>query len=107
MRTSISRFALTMARVCVRALLLGGLAAVGCQKPAPPAPATTVQLVPVAALPADPGDDAWRQAPDYTAALIPQDLVDPRLMQPSTASLRVRALTAGGRMAFRLAWSDA
>jgi hypothetical protein len=38
--------------------------------------------------------------------MIPQDLVEPRLLTPTTAELRVRALTDGARVAFRLAWAD-
>jgi hypothetical protein len=66
-----------------------------------------VQLVAAASLPAEPDDPAWERAPEFVAALIPQDLVDPRLMQATTAALRVRALTDGKRAAFRLEWADA
>jgi hypothetical protein len=38
--------------------------------------------------------------------MIPQDLVEPRLMNPSTAEVKVRALTNGTEIAFRLEWLD-
>jgi hypothetical protein len=41
------------------------------------------------------------------AALLLQDLVEPRLMTASTPDVRVRALTNGVEIAFRLEWSDA
>jgi hypothetical protein len=63
-------------------------------------------MLAVPKLPTDPSDELWKKASEYSAALIPQDLVDPRLMQPSTSSLRIRALTEGSRVAFRMEWTD-
>ena len=77
----------------------------GC-RPAP-APSPDVVALRVAALPDSPADDAWREAPEHVAKMIPQDLVEPRLMTPSTGEVRVRALTDGARVAFRLEWADA
>jgi hypothetical protein len=73
------------------------------KKPAPPNEVVAVQA---AALPASPADAAWKAAPAYTAALIVQDMVEPRLLAPSTPSVRVQALRAGARVAFRLSWTD-
>lgn len=81
------------------------LLASGCKKTQ--APATEVIAIPVAQLPASPTDTAWDAAPEYTAKLIPQDLVEPRLAQPSTPEVRVQALTNGTEIAFRLRWVDA
>ena len=78
----------------------------GCQK-APTPPVTSVVLTTTANLPADPNDAAWQAAPEYAAKLIPQDLVEPRLLKPSTAEVRVRALTAGNEVALRIEWNDA
>jgi hypothetical protein len=39
--------------------------------------------------------------------LLLQDLVEPRLMTPSTPEVRVRAFTNGSEIAFRLEWTDA
>lgn len=74
-----------------------------------PAPAPTPDVVALraAALPASPADPAWAQAPEHIAKMIPQDLVEPRLMTPTTAEVRVRAITDGTKVAFRLEWADA
>jgi DMSO reductase family type II enzyme heme b subunit len=62
--------------------------------------------VSAATLPADPGDAAWQTAPEHVATLMPQNLVEPRLMNPSTTAVRVRALASGPAIAFRLEWAD-
>jgi len=94
------------ARRSVPTILVVLLALAGCQK-APPPPVTSVVLTAAASLPADPADAAWQTAPEYLAKLQLQDLVEPRLLKPSTAEVRVRALTAGNEVAVRLEWSDA
>jgi DMSO reductase family type II enzyme heme b subunit len=81
------------------------LVAAGCKKAV--VPATEVIAVPAAQLPAGPSDAAWDTAPEYTAKLIPQDLVEPRLAQASTPDVRVQAMTNGTEIAFRLRWLDA
>lgn len=80
---------------------------VGCRKPAATAPLTEVTAVPAETLPDDPDDPAWRTAPEYQAALLLQDIVEPRLMAASTPVVRVRAFCAGDRLAVRLEWDDA
>jgi DMSO reductase family type II enzyme heme b subunit len=57
-------------------------------------------------VPLDPNDRAWDEVTEHAAKLILQDLVEPRLMEPSTAEVRVRAITNGSEIAFRLAWTD-
>jgi hypothetical protein len=84
-------------------ILLAMLA--GCA-PAPPAPTTEVVAVRRAALPSDPADAAWRDAPVFIAPLVLQDMVEPRLLEPSTDKVQVRAITDGARIAFRLEWAD-
>ena len=79
---------------------------VGC-RPAPPPPVNEVVALGADSLPLDPGDAAWQQKPEYLAELVPQDLVEPRLLTPSTLEIRVRALTSGGEIALRLEWVDA
>lgn len=59
-----------------------------------------------AQLPAGSDDRAWNGAPEHRAALLPQDLVEPRLMKPSTPEVAVRALTNGTEIAFRIEWPD-
>jgi hypothetical protein len=66
-----------------------------------------VIVIPQASIPLDPMDSAWQQAPEHLAGLLPQDLVEPRQMSPSTPQVRVRAITNGAEVAFRLEWLDA
>lgn len=80
-------------------------ASAACRRP--PAPTPEVVALAAASLPLDPGDAAWQQAPEHVAALLPQDLVEPKLATPSTPEVRVRALTDGTQVAFRLEWIDA
>lgn len=61
----------------------------------------------VSKLPSAPTDSAWNNAPEHLAKLVPQDLVEPRLMTPTTPEVLVRALTDGAEIAFRLEWADA
>lgn len=71
-------------------------------------PATVNEVVVrrAAKIASDPADPAWGALPAHQAALLLQDLVEPRLLVPSTASVRVQAMSDGERIAFRLAWSD-
>jgi hypothetical protein len=89
-------------RITIVAAVLWALAA--CQKE----PQRTQEVVAIAAerLPADPTDSVWNTAPEHLAKLVPQDLVEPRLMQPSTAEVKVRAVANGSEVAFRLEWND-
>ena len=70
--------------------------------------ATTTEVVAVSStnVPSKPDDPAWDQAPEHPAKLLLQDLVEPRQMQASTADVRVRAITNGAEIAFRLEWLD-
>jgi hypothetical protein len=72
-----------------------------------PAPTPEVVAVHAAALPERADDPAWAGAPEHIAVLLLQDLVEPRLMTASTPEVRVRALTSGSQIAFRLEWVDA
>jgi DMSO reductase family type II enzyme heme b subunit len=74
---------------------------------APPVSSGEVAVAIRATLPIDPSDAAWRVAPVFTAALLPQDQVEPRLLEPSTAAVRVQGFSDGTRLALRLAWDDA
>lgn len=76
----------------------------GCSRK--PIAVTEVVAAASPSLPLDPQDRQWVAAPEYTGALLLQDLVEPRLMTPSTTQLKVRALTDGVRIAFRLEWQD-
>ena len=87
----------------VLVVTIGAVAA--CQRA--PAPAPEVIAMKLATLTDDPNADAWGAVPEHVAALLLQDLVEPRLMKPSTADVRVRAITDGSRIAFRIEWVDA
>ncbi len=65
-----------------------------------------VVAIPVSAIPSDPGDAIWDHAPEYAAAMLLQDVVDPRLTKASTSEVRVRAITNGTIIGFRLQWLD-
>ena len=86
------------------ALALFTLTVSGCRS----AIATTTEVVAIQAkaVPAAPTDAAWDNAPEHPAKLLLQDLVEPRLMNASTAEVRVRAITNGSEVAFRLEWGD-
>jgi len=92
-RTSLSLLAILLLAACAEA-------------PPPPGLPTAVAAVSAATLPLDPADPAWQRAPVFPAALILQDIVEPRLLTPSTPRLEVRALTDGAQIAFLLAWPD-
>ena len=71
-----------------------------------PAPTREVVAMSATTLPSDPGDAAWQDVPEHVAALLLQDLVEPRLRKPSTKEVRVRALANSSQIAFRLEWAD-
>jgi DMSO reductase family type II enzyme heme b subunit len=81
------------------------LAGTACRKPL----TTSNEVVAVSsdALPADPADSLWDKAPEHSAALLLQDVVDPRLMKASTGTVRIRALADDSTIGFRLQWLDA
>ena len=87
-------------------LALAVLTLAACQKAPPPSTAEVV-VVSRPSLPSDPTDAAWNEAPVHVAPLILQDLVEPRLLKPTTTEVRVRAITDGTRIALRLEWIDA
>lgn len=87
----------------VVALLIA--AAAGCSQKGPPL-VSEVVAVPVRELPADGSDAIWKRAPVCRVELVLQDIVEPRLLRPSTTAVRVQAATDGSRIAFHLAWDD-
>lgn len=64
--------------------------------------AVRVRSVPVD----DPDHERWTRAPELAVALGPQDMALPLQLEPKIASVRVRALHDGERIAFRLDWDD-
>jgi hypothetical protein len=57
-------------------------------------------------LPTAPDDAAWDQAPEHRAKLLPQDLVEPRVLTPTTPEAIVRALATDAEIVFRIEWVD-
>lgn len=94
-----------MRTTITRLLVLAIAAGVACQRP----PVTVPEVVAVRAtgVPEDPADPLWQEVPEHVAKLLLQDLVEPRLMTPSTAEVRVRAIATSEQVAFRLEWADA
>jgi len=86
-------------------LAFAAVAVTGC-RPQTAAPPSLVLVVPAESVPTDPDDSAWETAPEFVAALVLQDLVEPRLLEPSTTEAKVRAITDGRRLAVRIAWTD-
>jgi len=54
----------------------------------------------------DPEDAVWEDLSLHVSPLLLQDLVDPRLMEPSTKDVSVKAITDGKEIAFRIEWKD-
>jgi hypothetical protein len=77
-------------------------------KHAAPTPVLTadVHVVSNSVLPSAPDDPIWNTTPAHHERLLPQDMVDPRLMTPSTPEVAVQAITNGTEVVFRLAWAD-
>ncbi len=91
-------------RTCVTCVVIAVALLAGCSR----GPQRTMEVVaiPAATIPLEPGDAAWRNAPEYAAKLLLQDLVEPRLMKASTQEVLVRSLTSGSEIAFRMQWAD-
>ncbi len=90
----------------MRRLVLLAAAALlaGCHR----APTRTNEVVSTASreISTDASSSIWDAAPEHLANLLPQDLVDPRILKPTTAEVRVRSVHNGGEIAFRLEWID-
>ena len=65
-----------------------------------------VQVVSAKNMTFDANDSVWNNAPTHVSKLILQDLVEPRLLEPSTPEIQVKAITNGTEIAFRLEWID-
>ncbi len=66
-----------------------------------------VQVSQVKEVTSDPAASVWNDVPLHISKMSPQDLVDPRIMEPSTAEVQVKAISDGSQIAFRLEWLDA
>jgi hypothetical protein len=94
-----------MTRTLVFALALAAAASACGRGGKPPISPSEVRALGVERVPASPDDPAWRTAPLHAAQLLPQDVVEPRLLASTTAILHVQALTDGRAVAFRLSWA--
>ena len=78
--------------------------AAACKKAQVPTPEVNVAQVKEITL--DPNDGVWDAVPLHISKMILQDLVEPRLMEPSTPEVNVKAMTNGTEIAIRLEWTD-
>jgi DMSO reductase family type II enzyme heme b subunit len=89
---------LTIAIICSFIFLMS------CQRVQVPTP--EVNVVQVKEITLDPNDAAWDPVSLHVSKMILQDLVEPRLLEPSTPEVQVKAMTNGNEIAFRLEWPD-
>ena len=82
-------------RLLVALTLLLALFAVACSKAKKTTPDVVVFDRPAVTI--DPFDRAWNDIPKHVAPLLLQDMVDPRLMEPSTNSRFPSGTLPGGR----------
>lgn len=54
----------------------------------------------------DPTNGTWLNLPASTVKLIPQDVQEPKLADPSIGSLKVRSINNGSWIAFHMEWED-
>jgi len=91
-------------RVIISIACLTWLAGLGCTRA--PTQTNEVVAIPSTTISLDPNNAVWDKAPEHLATLLLQDLVEPRQMRASTPEVRVRAITNGSEIAFRLQWLD-
>ncbi|MEO8041672.1 MAG: ethylbenzene dehydrogenase-related protein [Acidobacteriota bacterium] len=88
----------TIAIICCFVFLIS------CQRAQVPTPEVNVAQVKDITL--DPNDSAWNPVSLHVSKMILQDIVEPRLLEPSTQQVQVKAMTNGADVAFRLEWID-
>lgn len=69
-------------------------------------PTAEVNVTQVKEITLDPNSSVWDPVSLHVSKLILQDLVEPRLMEPSTSEVQVKAITDGSQIAVRLEWLD-
>jgi ethylbenzene dehydrogenase len=80
---------------------------VTCTPKGPPVSESEVTAVFEKTIPSSIEDKTWEKIPVHHAKLLLQDMVEPRLMQASTAFVDVQSVTDGQKIIFRLNWNDA
>ena len=93
-----------LTRLTVLLLIAGMIGVAGCRRRT--VSPSQVVVITGQQITDDPNDGRWWYLPYHPAKLILQDMVEPRLMEPSTAEVEVTAMTDGKRVAFRLEWID-
>lgn len=93
-------------RLFLFGLVILPIATTGCRRVTETTPSGELLAVPTDILPTDPLDPRWNKFPVLRTALVTQDLVEPRLLTPSTPELTVRAVYHDGQLAFCLHWQD-
>lgn len=90
--------------IIIAVLILGLILSASCGRTVVTTP--DMQVLQGAKVTLDVNDQVWDNAPIHSSKLILQDLVEPRLMEPSTQDVQVRAVTDGKEIAFRIEWLD-
>lgn len=63
-------------------------------------------LTPISDLALNPNAAIWASAAPTTVKLVPQDLVIPKLLEPSVPEVQVRAISDASNIVIRLEWQD-
>ena len=84
--------------------ILALLCATSCNKVQ--VPTAEVNVAQVKEITLDPNAAVWDAVSLHASKMILQDLVEPRLLEPSTSEVMVKAITNGSEIAFRLEWLD-
>lgn len=91
-------------RLLTIAIIMTILFAAGCRRVQ--VPTAEVNVAQVKEITLDPNASLWNNVSLHASKMIPQDIVDPRLLEVSTAEVQVKAITDGQQIAFRLEWLD-
>lgn len=85
-------------------IILALLFATSCNKAQ--VPTVEVNVAQVKEITLDPNAAVWDAVSLHASKMILQDLVEPRLLEPSTSEVMVKAITNGSEIVFRLEWLD-
>lgn len=91
-------------RFFLPAIILSLLFIGSCRRTQVPTP--EVNVVQAKEITLDPNAAVWDAVSLHVSKMILQDLVEPRLLEPSTPEVQVKAITNGTEIAFRLEWID-
>lgn len=91
-------------RLLTIAIIMTILFAAGCRRVQ--VPTAEVNVAQVKEITLDPNASLWNNVSLHASKMIPQDIVDPRLLEVSTTEVQVKAITDGQQIAFRLEWLD-